>query len=436
MALNQAGALTQYSAKLDELALGKGIAKAGAAMGALVISTTSGTVNTKSISVDSTFTFSATPANGEFFDLILTNTANATRIITIPSSYSYAQRAAITAFEMPALAKIHMRWAYDGALFNLTGEQSAQVHFVSSANGADTEDPRQVQWLWNATDTAAGPAYHATAWVKANPASNSETIQVGLEGRVDWDSDFDLINNGHLIGLIGQVNVVGDGDVAFIVPIEMRFDHLGAGNINRVCNTLITTGNFPSGGTATEYRAIYAPNMSGLTGWSGFAPDDRYILFSSTPEMHCYVAGDFVTTGIYLATSTVSAEAQTLFELQQPNALAGVSVDFTIGSGESGGTILGSVQHNLLAGTHSEIKLNVASNSVMESLGLIVQGTAAGVPNLGLGGESFAGGRGMFFMPAATAPSGTPSGGIVLYNDGGVLKYKDDGGTVRTITVT
>lgn len=54
--------------------------------------------------------------------------------------------------------------------------------------------------------------------------------------------------------------------------------------------------------------------------------------------------------------------------------------------------------------------------------------------NLGLGGASFASGTlVMFIANRSAAPSGTPSGGGILYVESGALKYKGSSGTVTTI---
>ncbi len=53
--------------------------------------------------------------------------------------------------------------------------------------------------------------------------------------------------------------------------------------------------------------------------------------------------------------------------------------------------------------------------------------------NLGLGGTSFASGVLVIFIANGTAPSGTPSGGGVLYVESGSLKFKGSSGTITTI---
>lgn len=95
------------------------------AMAALVIDTTKA-LNTKSISADSTFTFSATPAADQWFSLLVTNTdtVNA-RTLTIPSSYSFVNNTNITSIAIPANGRLHLTWYYTGSSYIVYGDPSA-----------------------------------------------------------------------------------------------------------------------------------------------------------------------------------------------------------------------------------------------------------------------------------------------------------------------
>lgn len=53
--------------------------------------------------------------------------------------------------------------------------------------------------------------------------------------------------------------------------------------------------------------------------------------------------------------------------------------------------------------------------------------------NLGLAGTSFGSGAKVFFLANATAPSSNPTGGGILYVEGGALKFRGSSGTVTTI---
>lgn len=55
--------------------------------------------------------------------------------------------------------------------------------------------------------------------------------------------------------------------------------------------------------------------------------------------------------------------------------------------------------------------------------------------NLGINGSSFAGGIKVIFIGDGSAPTGTPSGGGILYVESGTLKFKGSSGTVTTIAI-
>jgi hypothetical protein len=110
------------------------------AMAGLAIDT-SKAINTKTITVDSTLTFSAAPANANtYFGLVLTNGGATDLTVTIPNSYSEAQQAAITSFVMPASAVVEIVWRYTGATYILKGEPVRQ--------------PFQAAWSFIGTTTA------------------------------------------------------------------------------------------------------------------------------------------------------------------------------------------------------------------------------------------------------------------------------------------
>ena len=91
------------------------------AMGALEVNVAK-RVNTKSISTDSTLTFSATASTGAIFGLVLTNSDSSSHVITIPSSYSLALADDITTFTIPADTTIEITWRYNGTTYFLAGE--------------------------------------------------------------------------------------------------------------------------------------------------------------------------------------------------------------------------------------------------------------------------------------------------------------------------
>lgn len=92
-----------------------------AVMGALAIDVTKDP-NTKSISADSTMTFSATPPTGRQFSAGVKNTGGAGVNLTIPSSYSVALQTAVTALAIPAGGRVYLTWFYDGVDYWLWGD--------------------------------------------------------------------------------------------------------------------------------------------------------------------------------------------------------------------------------------------------------------------------------------------------------------------------
>lgn len=83
------------------------------AMAALAIDVTKG-MNTKTIAVDSTFTFSGTPANDEqMFGLRVNNSDTAPHLLTIPSSFDVNGQVTITTFYIGAGNTETVTWVYD-----------------------------------------------------------------------------------------------------------------------------------------------------------------------------------------------------------------------------------------------------------------------------------------------------------------------------------
>jgi len=129
------------------------------AMGALAIDVTK-QLNTKSVSTDSTFTFSATATTNAWFGLHLTNTDTAGHTITIPSSYSMQRNATITTFVIPASSQLWLVWRYDGTTYRLFGEPGSNGlnNFTATTNpttGDDSADGYGVGSLWVNTSTPA-----------------------------------------------------------------------------------------------------------------------------------------------------------------------------------------------------------------------------------------------------------------------------------------
>jgi hypothetical protein len=118
-------------------------------------------VNTKSISADSTFTFSATPTADTWFGMHLANTDTAGHTIVIPSSYSMATQSARTSFVIPASSEWFIQWRYKGAgVYAMYGEPRALDNYAATAAPGVNDDSADgyavgSQWI----DTTADIEY-------------------------------------------------------------------------------------------------------------------------------------------------------------------------------------------------------------------------------------------------------------------------------------
>lgn len=146
------------------------------AMGALAIDVTKA-LNTKSISANSTFTFSATPSAGTRFGLRLTADATA-RTVTIPSSYSTQQNAAITSFVIPASATVYLAWEYTGSAYNLVGDPiSAAQNWVAGNVTTNAISASDIDWSLSPSHSKTLAAN--TTFTFSN-ATDGQTINVAV----------------------------------------------------------------------------------------------------------------------------------------------------------------------------------------------------------------------------------------------------------------
>jgi len=77
---------------------------------------------TKAITAATILTFSGTPPVGSTFGLEISNTGAAPFVVTIPSSFSMAKQALVTAFTLPANAIAYVEWYFDGAVYRMQGD--------------------------------------------------------------------------------------------------------------------------------------------------------------------------------------------------------------------------------------------------------------------------------------------------------------------------
>ncbi len=94
-------------------------------LAALAIDVTKG-LNTKTVAVDSTFTFSGTPANSnQGFTLRLTNSDSVNHVITIPSTFDTNTQSTSTSFTILAGGIETITWIYNGSIYLGYGIPSA-----------------------------------------------------------------------------------------------------------------------------------------------------------------------------------------------------------------------------------------------------------------------------------------------------------------------
>jgi len=106
---------------VDSLVINKGITIAPAPMGALVVDVAE-LRNAVSIAVNSTLTFSATPATGATFGLTITETSGTAREVTFPESYSQNLGVPITVFTVPANGIVDVSWEKTATGYKIFGD--------------------------------------------------------------------------------------------------------------------------------------------------------------------------------------------------------------------------------------------------------------------------------------------------------------------------
>lgn len=165
------------------------------AMAALAVDVTKG-LNTKSISADSTLTFSATPATANtWFSLYLTNTDTAPHIVTFPSSFSHVTQAARTTFPIAASGQVYLTWRYDGSGYKVFGDSSFFNKYDATTApgvGDDVADGYGPGSLWldatgNALYINESNAAGAAVWNAIGGASTTVATDV------IWDAAGDLV---------------------------------------------------------------------------------------------------------------------------------------------------------------------------------------------------------------------------------------------------
>jgi hypothetical protein len=151
------------------------------AMGALAVDTTK-PKNTKTITQDETLTFSAAPATGAWFGLLITNSDTAAHTITIPSSFSDGLGSNRTTFVLAPSSDAFIQWQHQGSsVYRMFGDPIRVVDLTSATPVAsdsfefyDVTDGLSKQ---NAISTLGGVALVTAAGFNGNLATTDDTLQ-------------------------------------------------------------------------------------------------------------------------------------------------------------------------------------------------------------------------------------------------------------------
>ena len=285
------------------------------AMGALSIDVTKG-LNTKSVSVDSTFTFSGTPATANtWFQLRVTNTDAASHVITIPSSFSVGQQATITSFTLPASGIAVLTWFYNGTTYDVFGEYVAasgggnvtasgtpvdgQIGVWTSATGLEGDSALTFDTSTDTLTIAASGNIAFGAVTVLDDAAGTTTLQnidaIDATTEATIEAAIDTLPN--LTSIQGQT-----------VTLTGAYIRSGAHSLT-VTTTGTTTVTYPTTGTlATVSGNLGTPSAIVLTNASGTASINiNGTVGATTPSTGVFTTGVFGSTTSLLVGTAGSA---------------------------------------------------------------------------------------------------------------------------------
>lgn len=198
------------------------------AMAGTVIDVTAGT-NTKTISTDTTFSFSATPTTQSVFSLRLANSDSNPHVIGIPASFSNTRQVATTAFSMPAGTAIHIFWEWDGSTYFMYGETPPDG-FVAEASIA------------SAATTDLGSLSSINVQITGTTGiSNLGTAGAGVFRQGRFASSLVLTNNATSL-------ILNNGGSNITTAAGDRFSAYSLGSGNWLMNVTRASGASVSGG--------------------------------------------------------------------------------------------------------------------------------------------------------------------------------------------
>lgn len=271
------------------------------AMAALVIDTTKA-LNTKSISADSVFTFSATPSADQWFSLLVTNTdtINA-RTLTIPSSYSFVSNANITSMAIPAAGRLHLTWYYTGSAYIVYGDPSA----AGSVTIGSTTIPFG--------GTATGLAGLASLSISGNVNSTSTTTgSVVTGGGIGTGGN--LYCGGSVVASFGVYSANATSGIGYSTgaggTVTQATSKTTGVTLNKVCGTITTAADSLAATTAATFTvtnsAVAINDVIVVNLRSGYTNHADYEV-----TVGGNAAGSFVVT-IYNRTAAALAQALVL----------------------------------------------------------------------------------------------------------------------------
>lgn len=229
------------------------------AIAALAIDTTLG-LNTKSISADSTFTFSGAPATANtWFSLLVTNTDAAPHVLTLPSAFDMNTQSIRTTTVIPASGKLYLLWNWNGANYNVFGASPFLNNFIATSAPTVNEDVADGygagSFWYNATTNilyiceSNGAA--AAVWTALNSGGGGDALTTNPL------SQFAATTSAQLLGVISDET--GTGSLVFGTrpTITGALQHLNAlPTSNNTYEGKAVIG-INAGATIAQWEAVY-----------------------------------------------------------------------------------------------------------------------------------------------------------------------------------
>jgi hypothetical protein len=247
------------------------------AMAALAIDT-SKALNTKSISGNSTFTFSEIPASGTWFSLLVTNTdtTNA-RTLTIPSSYSVANNSTITTVTIRASATMQLNWYYTGSTYLIYGDPTASNITLGTNSVALGETLLTLNGITNIT---ASGDIRFTGVTDSSSASSGAVVLSGGMGVVK-----NVISGGAIVSTSGTAGIgyfTGAGGT-----VTQATSKSTGVTLNKACGAITMNAAELAAGAGVTFTvtnsAMAADYLVLLNLKSGYTNIHDYILMAGAP---------------------------------------------------------------------------------------------------------------------------------------------------------